>query len=213
MRTNITLMVATATLVGTVANPVLAAEMIERNHFKGHSASVVFNSSVPITCPDLSSGTLDMVIGLNGQEVVTHSQATPNDQSNVLSATVFRSDSCTGGLEVLFGSVENGYSFQSLQGASLAGEVTLLDGFGAPAGTLVVDVELDASGPVDTERTITHFEFETPEGPVTLFQRFAGRSCTGSATGTLVLDGTTLVGNLVDIFLLDAKAGSTGILH
>jgi len=213
MRTNITLMVATATLAGTVANPVLAAEVIERNHFKGHAASVVFTNSVPITCADGSSGTLDTLIGLNGAEIVTHSQALPNDQSNVLSVVVIRTDSCAGGLEVLSGSLENGFSFQSLVGASLAGEVTLIDGFGEPAGTLAVDLELEASGAIDTERTITHTELETPEGPISLFQRFAGRSRTADATGTLALDGTTLVGNLVDGFLLDVKAGTTAIQH
>jgi hypothetical protein len=131
----------------------------------------------------------------------------------VLSVVVIRTDSCTGGVEVLSGSLENGYGFPSLAGASLAGEVALLDGFGEPAGTLVVDVALEASGPVDTERTITHNEIETSEGPISLFQRFAGRSGTADATGTLVLDGSTLGGDLVDGLLLDVKAGTTAIQH
>jgi hypothetical protein len=208
MRAQITLVLAAVTLTAATGR---AATVIEKNNFKGKSANVVSNSSSTITCPDGSPGTLQTLIGLSAAETVSKSLQFPNNENNVLFAVVIETSSCDSEVRVRFGSVADGYSPHALQGATLEGEIVLEDGSGTPVGTLVVDVELTASGPIVTDRTHTRQEFETPDGVITLIQRFNGRSRTADATGSLVLDGTLLTGSLVDGFLLDVKAGDLAL--
>ena len=81
-------------------------------------------------------------------------------------------------------------------------------------GTLVVDVELRAVGPLIKTRSKSRTEFETPEGDVIVtFSRSAGKTRFADATGTLVLNGSPLVGTFSDAFLDDSKNGEMRVQH
>jgi hypothetical protein len=215
MRATIALASAAAAVAVAVAvaNPVRAAEVVEKASFKGKNAFVAFNGSAPITCPDASSGTLETTVFLSGFEFVMKSRLFPDDQANTVFAQLIQFNSCTEEFLSAQGAVQGAFTANGLRSAHMTATIPLTD-IAGPVGTLAVDIELTATGPTVRTRTRSRTKVEGPEGDlVVTFLRFAGKTRTAVASGTLVFNGVTLVGTLHDAFLDDSKTGEMIVVH
>lgn len=210
MREHLTLALAAAALATTAAtaNEAQAAEVLEKTSFKGKNAFTAFTGSAPITCPDGGAGTLDSLVFLSGFQFVSKSRLLPDEDTNVVFAQLIQFDSCTGEFLNTSGLVADAFQARGLNAASMEAAIPL------STGTLVVDVELRAVGPLIKTRSKSRTEFETPEGDVIVtFSRSAGKTRFADATGTLVLNGSPLVGTFSDAFLDDSKNGEMRVQH
>jgi hypothetical protein len=215
MRGHLTLALAAAALVTTAAtaNEARAAEVLEKASFKGKNAFTVFTGSVPITCADGSAGTLDTLLFLSGFQFVSKSRLFPDEDVNVVFVQMFQFDSCTGLFLTATGRADDAFRARGLTSASAQAAIPLSD-FAGPVGTLEVDVDWRAVGPLIKTRSKSREEFETPEGDVIVtFSRSAGKTRFADATGTLVFNGSPLVGTFSDAFLDDSKTGDMRVQH
>ena len=213
MRAAMTLVLVAGAMAAGTASPARAAEVLEKTSFKGENAFVAFTGSAAITCPDASSGTLDSTVFLSGFEFVSKSRQSGGSSANTVFAQLIQFNSCTGNFLTATGLVNGAFSGQGLRSATMTAAIPL-SGFEGPVGTLLVDVQLTASGKLVKTRSRSRTEFETPEGDlVVTFSRSMGKTREATASGTLIFNGTTLVGTLQDAFIDDSKNGEMIVLH
>jgi hypothetical protein len=213
MRASMTLVLTAGALVVGAASPARAAQVLEKASFKGENAFVAFTGSAAITCPDGSSGTLDSTVFLSGFESVSRSRQSPDSSANTVFAQLIQFNSCTGNFLSAQGAVSGAFSAQGLRSAVMTAAIPLSD-FAGPVGTLLVDVQLTATGKLVKTRSRSRTEAETPEGDlVVTFSRLMGKTREATASGTLVFNGTVLVGTLQDAFIDDSKSGEMIVLH
>jgi hypothetical protein len=84
---------------------------------------------------------------------------------------------------------------------------------GAPAGTLEVDLDVQAFGDTRTNGDHIRFDFDTGEGQLFISIKFTERSRSATATGTLVLDGTEVPCTFDEAGMVDTKGGDRQTLR
>jgi hypothetical protein len=191
------------------------ADVVDQFKSKGQSAFVVCSQTENIVCDGDFPGTIATDIFLSGDEFVTRTSSFPVDAQNNLFVTIRTSNSCTFESSATFGSLENAYSFQSLQSASLQGVVPLKNfDDESPAGSISVDVSLQGFGDIDMNKEKIRFDFEQDDGTIFVFSStFKGKTRSATASGTLVLNGSPVTCTFHDGMLLDINQGSKFIEH
>ena len=168
--------VALAALVAALVVPTVAAAAVETFH--RFEVEATANYVVEQSCPDGSTEQLRVtVIGGHEEEQESGESTLDSDFLTVL----LRGFDCEGNLinDRAIGSGEFAYS-PSLQTASVAGTVTSRDG-------RVIDVDLSwaGTGPLEATSNTTTFPGFTGH--------FKGKRRDAVATGTVVVDGETIV--------------------
>jgi hypothetical protein len=125
-------------------------------------------------------------------------------------AQLIQFNSCSG---IFLSAVDGVFVAHGMSSATMEAAIPLTD-IDGPVGTLVVDVEVTAHGPLLKTRSRSRTEFETEEGDVIVtFSRFTGKTREADASGTLVFDGAELSGTFSDALIDDSKSGDMVIQH
>jgi hypothetical protein len=210
MRIRTIMMAAMAVTVTIAASSMGArAEVIEKARFKGNFAFAFFSQDTPITCEDGSAGTLNTTVSVSGNEFVSRSRQFPDTATNTLFINASRFDSCTG--IGVFGQaqVDNVFTQDGLQSATMVATVTLTDFEGNPVGTVAVNLTLEGTGFTSRNSFHNRFQFEGPEGPIVVITHGKGTSRNVTASGSVVLDGVELIGAFVSGNLSQNSSGTT----
>jgi hypothetical protein len=168
--------IALLTLVGALVVPAVAVAAVETFHRLEIVATA--NYVVNQTCPDGSTRPLRVTV-IGGHEEESESGATTLD-SDFLTVLI-RGTDCDGNFinDRAFGTGEFTYS-PSLQTASVTGMVTSRDG-----REIAVDMSWEGTGPLEATSNTTTFPGFTGH--------FQGKRRDAVATGTVVVNGETLV--------------------
>ena len=168
-------MVSAIALVALVA-PATAVAAVETFH--RFEVEATANYVVGQACPDGSSTTLRVTV-IGGHEEEQESGETTLDSDFL--TVLLRGFDCEGNLvnDRAIGSGEFTWS-PSLQTASVSGTVTSRDG-----REIVVDMSWEGTGPLEVTQNTTTFPGFTGH--------FTGRERDAVATGTVVVDGETIV--------------------
>ena len=172
-----TFLIALLVLLGALAIP--AAATAEVQTFHRFEVDATANYTVTETCPDEStSTTLVQVIGGHEEEQENGETTLDNDFVNV---RILNFSDCDGNFinDRGFGPAEFTFS-PSLQTAAVSGTITTRDG-----RSVTVDLAWDGTGPIEAENNTTTFEGFTGH--------FQGKRRDAVATGTVVVNGETLV--------------------
>ncbi|HET7856526.1 MAG TPA: hypothetical protein VFL41_08720 [Gaiellaceae bacterium] len=168
--------IAVLVLLGALVIPVAATAAVETFH--RFEAVATANYTVTQTCPDGSTvQTLVTVIGGHEEEQEDGVTTLDHDFLTVL----FRGRDCAGFLSDRGSTNAAEFSHSpSLQTASVAGTVTTNGG-----RTVTVDIAWEGTGPLEVTSNTTTFQGFTGH--------FVGRERDAVATGTVVVNGQTLV--------------------
>jgi hypothetical protein len=172
-----TSLIALLALLGALAVPTAAtADVVTFHRFEVDATA---NYTITEICPDRStSTTLVQVIGGHEEEQEEGETTLDSDFVNV---RILNFSDCDGNLinDRGFGPAEFTFS-PSLQTAAVTGTITTRDG-----RTVAVDLAWEGTGPIEVDNNTTIFEGFTGH--------FQGKSRDAVATGTVVVDGETLV--------------------
>ena len=170
------LAVAFLALLGALVVPVSASATVEKFH--RFEAVATANYTITEACPDGSTAeTLVSVFG--GHEEESENGETTLD-SDFLTLLI-RSSDCEGNFFVDRGTGPAEFTFSpSLQGAAVTGTIVTRDG-----RTVAVDMTWEGTGPIEVTSNTTQFPGFTGH--------FTGKEREAVATGTVVVDGVTLV--------------------
>ena len=172
-----TFLIALLALLGALAIPAAAtADVVTFHRFEVDATA---NYTITETCPDRStSTTLVQVIGGHEEEQENGESTLDNDFVNV---RILNFSDCDGNFinDRGFGPAEFTFS-PSLQTAAVSGTITTRDG-----RSVTVDLAWDGTGPIEVENNTTIFEGFTGH--------FQGKRRDAVASGTVVVDGETLV--------------------
>ena len=170
-----TFLIALLVFLGALAVPAVAtAEVVTFHRFE-----VDANYTVTEACPDEStSTTLVQVIGGHEEEQENGESTLDNDFVNV---RILNFSDCDGSFinDRGFGPADFTFS-PSLQTAAVSGTITTRDG-----RSVTVDLAWDGTAPIEVENNTTIFEGFTGH--------FQGKRRDAVASGTVVVDGETLV--------------------
>jgi hypothetical protein len=168
--------IALLTLVGALVVPAVATAAVETFHRLEIVATA--NYVVTQTCPDGSTRPLRVTV-FGGHE--EESESGTNTLDSDFLTVLIRGFDCEGNLinDRALGTGEFTYS-PSLQTASVTGTVTSRDG-----REIVVDVSWEGTGPLEATSNTTTFPGFTGH--------FQGKLREAVATGTVVVDGETIV--------------------
>jgi hypothetical protein len=183
-----------AVVLGALLVPSWAAAAVETFH--RFEANAIANYTITQTCAD-GTTRITRVQVIGGFEEETEDGVTESDE--FLTVRILGSD-CAGSLNE-FGSGPGEFEFSpSLQEASVTGTVTTSGG-----RVVTVDIDWDGTGPLEVESRTTIFPGFT--GHFVEMERDA------VATGTVVVDGSTLVnGSTANAFIrtFEDKNTTTG---
>jgi hypothetical protein len=170
--------IAFLALLGALAIPAAATADVQRFH--RFEADATARYTITETCPDEStSTTLVSVIG--GHEEEQEDGATTLD-SDFLNLRILNFRDCEGNFVNDFGFGPAEFTFSpSLQEATLSGTITTIRG----GRTVTVDMTWTGAGPLEATSNTTTFEGFTGH--------FQGKRRDAVATGTVVVNGETLV--------------------
>ena len=160
-----------------LATAATAAAAVETFH--RFEVDATANYTITETCPDESTSTTRVsVIGGHEEEAENGETTLDNDFVNV---RILNFRDCEGNFvnDQGFGPAEFTFS-PSLQVAAVSGTITTRDG-----RTVAVDVSWDGTGPIEATNNTTTFEGFTGH--------FQGKRRDAVATGTVVVNGETLV--------------------
>lgn len=168
--------IAAATALFALAVPATAAATVET--FERFEVLATANYTVAQTCPDGTTRTLRVTV-IGGHEEEAESGETTLDSDFL--TVLLRGFDCEGNLinDRASGTGEFAWS-PSLQTASVTGTVTSRDG-----RTIVVDMNWEGAGPLEVTQNTTIFPGFTGH--------FVGMERDAVATGTVVVDGFTVV--------------------
>jgi hypothetical protein len=174
-------LIAAVTVLGALVAPAAASAAVDRFH--RFEAVATANYTVTEACPDGSTAqTLVTVIGGHEEESQSGETTLDSDFLTVL----LRGFGCDGELLNDRGSGPAEFTFSpSLQEASVLGTITTRDG-----RTVTADVAWTGTGPLESTSNTTTFPGFTGH--------FQGRRRDATATGTVVVDGETIVGGTTD---------------
>jgi hypothetical protein len=187
-----------ALLFALVGALVVAASASAAETFNRFEANATANYVVEETCADGSTvQTLVTVIG--GHEQESENGVTTLDDEFL--TVLLRGFDCDGNLinDRGFGTGEFTYTL-SLNRASVTGTLTTREG-----RSVAVDMDWEATGPLDVEHNVTKFPGFSGH--------FTGKRRDAAATGTVVVDGETLVDGTTtnaEIETLEDRNRSTG---
>jgi hypothetical protein len=216
MRTTRRLVLAAGVTVMTIGGTTgtigaARAEVFEHLATKGNSALAFFDQMTPIACADGTTGTVETFVGISANESVSRSVRLPDTDTNTVFAVASISDSCTGDFVVGSTTLDNAFTQTALQTARIATTLSLTDFDGNVVATLVVNLTLDGTGPT-TMRTIhDRFQFDDPGGPVVVTEHSIGKERDAIPSGSVVLDGTELIGTFFSGALQMVRSGSIEI--
>jgi hypothetical protein len=158
-----------------VATPAAAAVQT----FHRFEVDAIANYTVTEQCADGSTSTTFVTV-IGGHEEESEDGVTTLD-SDFLTVRILNFRDCEGNLINDRGSGEADFTFsRSLQTASVEGTITTRDG-----RSVTVDMSWDGTGPLETTSNTTTFPGFTGH--------FVGQERDAVATGTVVVDGDTLV--------------------
>jgi hypothetical protein len=184
-------------LISTVSARAHAAE-VQRVKFEGTGATLQFSGSAPITCPDGSPGFVGAFGSLLGGEQVSSQTGVPTVVSNGIFVQLdFYSNSCTG--VFLAGAnnfVENAFAplDKKLTGTTMAGSTVVTDFGSGLQATVEFDVDVDGDGQLAQSKATSKTKVRgTKGGPIFVTNsRSANSNRSGSADGTITIDGVTI---------------------
>jgi len=172
-----TFVIALLVLLGALTVP--AAAVAEVQTFHRFEVDATANYTITEICPDESISTTRVsVIGGQEEEQENGETTLDNDFVNV---RILNFQDCDGNFinDRGFGPAEFTFS-PSLQTAAVSGTITTRDG-----RSVTVDLAWEGTGPIEAENNTTIFEGFTGH--------FQGKRRDAVATGTVVVDGETLV--------------------
>jgi hypothetical protein len=169
--------IAFVVLLGALAVPVAAMADVETFH--RFEVDATANYTITETCPDESTSTTRVsIIGGHEEEAENGETTLDND---FVTVRILNFRDCEGNFVNDFGTGEAAFTFSpSLQTASVSGTITTRDG-----RTVVIDLSWDGTGPIEATNNTTTFEGFTGH--------FQGKRRDAVATGTVVVNGETLV--------------------
>jgi hypothetical protein len=186
--------VLVAAVLGALAVPSWAAATVETFH--RFEANAVANYTITHTCAD-GTTRITRVQVIGGFEEETEDGVTESDE--FLTVT-FRGSDCAGPFND-FGTGDAEFEFSpSLQEASVTGTITTFGG-----RVVTVDMNWEGTGPLEVESNTTTFPGFTGH--------FVGKERDAVATGTVVVNGQTLVdGSTTNAFIrtFEDKNTTTG---
>ena len=101
-----------------------------------------------------------------------------------------------------------------LNSAEIQGTIPLRDSdTDEPDGTLEVDLDLNGFGDTQTEGDHIRFDFPTDDGQLFVAIKFAEKSRSATASGTIRLDGTDIPCTIDETGMIDTKNGSRQTLR
>jgi hypothetical protein len=213
MRITITTM--TAVVVATVAagfSVDARAEVLEKTVFKGNSAFAFFDQETPIVCADGSAGTFSRSIGLSGNEFSSRSRQLPDTADNTVDVFASTFDSCTGSGFFAESLIDNAFTQNGVQSATMIGGVNLVDSDGNLVGDASFNLSLAGTGATSSSQSHGKFVFESPDGPITETSHFKGTSRNTTVTGIVLFNGVEMIGNLSFADLSVTKNGTSELL-
>jgi hypothetical protein len=169
--------IAFLVLLGALAIPASATAAVETFH--RFEVDATANYTITETCPDESTSTTRVsVIGGHEEEAENGETTLDND---FVTVRILNFRDCEGNFVNDFGTGEAQFTFSlSLQTAAVSGTITTRDG-----RTVAVDIAWDGIGPIESTNNTTIFEGFTGH--------FQGKRRDAVATGTVVVNGETLV--------------------
>ena len=175
--------VLTVAVLGALLVPAGAAAAVERFH--RFEATATANYTITHTCADGTTRTTRVTV-IGGREEETEGGVTESDE---FVTVILRGSDCAGSLND-FGTGEADFAFSpSLQEATVTGTITTRGG-----RLVTVDVSWEGTGPRQVESRTTTFPG--------FAGHFVGMRRGAVATGTVVVDGTTLVnGSTTNAFI------------
>jgi len=201
----------TATTIGT--SGAARAAVFEQLNTKGNSALAFFDQMTPIACADGTTGTEETFVGLSANATVSRSRQLPDTDTKTVFAVASRSDSCTGDFTVGSTTLDNAFTQTALQTATIAATFKLTDFDGNVVDTLIVNLTLDGTGTATMNNIHDRFEFDGPDGPVVVTEHSIGKERLAIPSGSVVLDGTELIGTFFSGALQMVRSGSIQIEH
>jgi hypothetical protein len=215
MRTTMRVLALAASVTATVMgmSGAARAEVFEQLNVKGNSALAFFDQLTPITCADGTTGSVETFVGISAFATVSRSRQLPDTDTNSVFAVASRSDSCTGDFVVGSTTLDDAFTQTALQTATIATTFSLTDFAGNVVATLVVNLRLEGTGATTLNNIHDRFEFEGPDGPVVVTEHSIGKNRDVIPSGSVVLDGTELIGTFFSGALQQVRSGSIQIQH
>jgi hypothetical protein len=169
--------IALLALLGALAVPAAATADVETFH--RFEVDATANYTITETCPDGSTSTTRVSV-IGGHEEEQESGVSTLD-SDFLNVRILSFRDCEGNFVNDRGFGPADFSFSpSLQEATVSGTITTFGG-----RTVTVDLAWEGTGPIEVTNNTTIFEGFTGH--------FEGKRRDAVATGTVVVDGDTLV--------------------
>ena len=206
-------MLLTAVFIGTLMSAGSArATVLSKFQFKGNQLNTSFFGSTAITCGGGGSGTLSVEGGLAASESVAKVKGLPREVSNSLIVNVAISNTCTGVTQLGSAFIVGGFTppNHTLSSASVVGSTPLEDAEGNDLGiTFSINATVTGQGPVTSFRSSDQSQtFDTFSGAIIAsHSRNSNATRSGTASGTIAINGVTLAPTFVDTVL---SRGGTG---
>ena len=172
-----TLVIALLVLLGALAVP--AAAMADVQTFHRFEVDAIANYTITEICPDESTSTTRVNV-FSGHEDEAENGETTIDRDFV-TVRILNFRDCEGNFVNDIGSGPADFTFSpSLQTAAVTGTITTRSG-----RSVTVDLSWEGTGPIEVDNNTTIFDGFTGH--------FQGKRRDAVATGTVVVDGETLV--------------------
>lgn len=194
MRTNFSLLLVSALLVGSAGGRAYGAVVVDSQAFKGSQAATNFSGSVTISCgKNKGSGTVSAFGFISGSQQITKATGTPTTVNNGVFLEVSYTNTCTGAsLSFADGGITNGFTPPNahLNSAQVLGTATVQDFSTGASGTVVLDVVFEGTGAITTSKSTTTTK---TKGPLTITITSQGSSSRAAvASGTIKVNGVDI---------------------
>lgn len=183
---------------------------VERLQYRGEIASLSLFQQAELSCEDGELGLLDTAVSLQLFSEGVRSNL-GNSEGEAITLFFSQFNSCTGERRefIAFEEPEE-YRQQRVQSASFTHSFDMVDVFtGDSIGILDLDVELTGIGPTNHINTHTR----SSSGDFTFHSHVNGAAREATASGTVNLDGTELIGSDQSGNLSDVHSGNTTVTH
>jgi hypothetical protein len=185
------------------------AGVLEHQTLKGKALDAEFTTSTPETCADGSSGSVDVLVVVDGEEAFESSRINGKTLINAVSVFVAVTDSCAGTTSIAAGAVSGGFDAISPRKATVQATVPLTDeSTGAPAGTLVAALTLQGGSIISMSNETDKIVF--PDDSFRTDQ-IKATSRPATPSGSVTVNGVEFVHNLSIATLFDNRDSVTDI--
>ncbi len=191
--TKLSLFLATALATTGFTTRAHAGATVDVTKQQGSQAATSFSAFTPITCPNGSSGEVDVFGFLSGSESMTKQAGSGRTFSDGVFVEIDEYvNSCTGAFASGFGTIVNGYvpPNKHLDKARIIGSTSFQDFNTGLTYPISVNLRIEGTGPItaNKDNTVSH-----GSGPITVtISHTADSSREGIVTGTMTIDGVEL---------------------